>query len=216
MKITEAIKSKCPNFRLGVISCSVQISTNHADLWEEINIKIAELENMETAAISKIPTIAATRKGYKALGKDPARYRPSAEALLRRVVKGKGLYKINNVVDLLNLVSISTGFSIGGYDADKIEGEVSLGVGEADEPYEGIGRGTLNIEGLAAFRDTKSAFGTPTSDSVRTSVTAETTRFLMVFLDYGGLDELQNAMDLAVDLLKRFGGAADFEMKIIE
>lgn len=216
MKITEAIKSKCPNFRLGVISCSVQISTNHADLWEEINIKIAELENMETAAISKIPTIAATRKGYKALGKDPARYRPSAEALLRRVVKGKGLYKINNVVDLLNLVSISTGFSIGGYDADKIEGEVSLGVGEADEPYEGIGRGTLNIEGLAAFRDTTSAFGTPTSDSVRTSVTAETTRFLMVFLDYGGLDELQNAMDLAVDLLKRFGGAADFEMKIIE
>jgi DNA/RNA-binding domain of Phe-tRNA-synthetase-like protein len=155
MKITEAIKSKCPNFRLGIISCSVQISDNQADLWAEINTKIVELETMETAAISKIPTIAATRKGYKALGKDPARYRPSAEALLRRVVKGKGLYKINNVVDLLNLVSISTGFSIGGYDADKIEGDVELGVGEVNEPYEGIGRGILNIEGLATFRDKK-------------------------------------------------------------
>lgn len=213
--ITETIQSKCPNFRLGVISCSVQISDNNDDLWAVINTKIAELETMETSAISKIPTIAATRKGYKALGKDPARYRPSAGALLRRVVKGKGLYKINNVVDLLNLVSISTGFSIGGYDADKIEGEVSLGVGEADEPYEGIGRGTLNIEGLATFRDAKSAFGTPTSDSVRTSVTNQTTRFLMVILDYGGLKELAEAMDLAIDLLKRFGGASAIETQVI-
>jgi DNA/RNA-binding domain of Phe-tRNA-synthetase-like protein len=216
MKITEAIKSKCPNFRLGIISCSVQISDNQADLWAEINTKIVELETMETAAISKIPTIAATRKGYKALGKDPARYRPSAEALLRRVVKGKGLYKINNVVDLLNLVSISTGFSIGGYDADKIEGDVELGVGEVNEPYEGIGRGILNIEGLATFRDEKGAFGTPTSDSVRTSVTDDTTRFLMVFLDYGGLDELEKAIELGVDFLKRFGNASGIEIEIIK
>ncbi|MFT6148537.1 MAG: DNA/RNA-binding domain of Phe-tRNA-synthetase-like protein [Saprospiraceae bacterium] len=216
MKITEAIKSKCPNFRLGIISCSVQISDNQADLWAEINTKIVELETMETAAISKIPTIAATRKGYKALGKDPARYRPSAEALLRRVVKGKGLYKINNVVDLLNLVSISTGFSIGGYDADKIEGDVELGVGEVNEPYEGIGRGILNIEGLATFRDKKGAFGTPTSDSVRTSVTDDTTRFLMVFLDYGGLDELEKAIELGVDFLKRFGNASGIEIEIIK
>jgi DNA/RNA-binding domain of Phe-tRNA-synthetase-like protein len=171
---------------------------------------------METAAISKIPTIAATRKGYKALGKDPARYRPSAEALLRRVVKGKGLYKINNVVDLLNLVSISTGFSIGGYDADKIEGDVELSVGEVNEPYEGIGRGILNIEGLATFRDKKDAFGTPTSDSVRTSVTDDTTRFLMVFLDYGGLDELEKAIELGVDFLKRFGNASGIEIEIIK
>lgn len=209
--ITDKITSKCPNFRLGVITCSVQISDNNEDLWAEINTKIAELETMETASIAKMPTIAATRKGYKALGKDPARYRPSAEALLRRVVKGKGLYKINNVVDLLNLVSISTGFSIGGYDADKIEGDITLGVGEANESYEGIGRGNLNIEGLATFRDAKGAFGTPTSDSVRTSVTNETKRFLMVILDFGGLEVLTEAMDLAVDLLERFGGGDKIE-----
>ena len=213
--ITETITSKCPNFRLGVISCSVQISGNNEDLWAEINRKIAELETMDTASIAKMLTIAATRKGYKALGKDPARYRPSAEALLRRVVKGKGLYKINNVVDLLNLVSISTGFSIGGYDADKIEGEIALGVGEANEPYEGIGRGNLNIEGLATFRDAQGAFGTPTSDSTRTSVTNETKRFLMVILDFNGLEELTKAMDLAVDLLERFGDANNIKRMII-
>ena len=213
--IADEIKLKCPDFRLGVISCSVQISDNNENLWAEINAKIKELESIETTEISKMPTVAATRKGYKALGKDPARYRPSAEALLRRVVKGKGLYKINNVVDLLNLVSISTGFSIGGYDADKIEGKIELGVGEANEPYEGIGRGTLNIEGLVTLRDDKGAFGTPTSDSVRTSVTNETKRFLMVILDFGGLQELTEAMSVAVDLLSRFGYATDLKQSIV-
>lgn len=213
--IADEIKLKCPDFRLGVISCSVQISDNNENLWAEINAKIKELESIETTEISKMPTVAATRKGYKALGKDPARYRPSAEALLRRVVKGKGLYKINNVVDLLNLVSISTGFSIGGYDADKIEGKIELGVGEANEPYEGIGRGTLNIEGLVTLRDDKGAFGTPTSDSVRTSVTNETKRFLMVILDFGELQELTEAMSVAVDLLSRFGYATDLKQSIV-
>ncbi len=215
MEISNNIKSKCPNLRLGVIRCSVQISDNQADLWERIDAKILELENMETSEISKMPTIAATRKAYKGLGKDPARYRPSAEALLRRVVKGKGLYKINNVVDLLNLVSISTGYSIGGYDAEKIEGEVILGIGEANEPYEGIGRGSLNIEFLPTFRDDKNAFGTPTSDSVRTSVTAKTAKFLMVILDFNSLNNLDGAMDLSIELLEEFGNAADFQKSII-
>lgn len=213
--IADEIKLKCPDFRLGVISCSVQISDNNENLWAEINAKIKELESIETTEISKIPTVAATRKGYKALGKDPARYRPSAEALLRRVVKGKGLYMINNVVDLLNLVSISTGFSIGGYDADKIEGKIELGVGEANEPYEGIGRGALNIESLVTFRDDKGAFGTPTSDSVRTSVTNETKHFLMIILDFGGLQELTEAMSIAVDLLSRFGYVTDLKQSIV-
>ena len=213
--ISDEIKFKCPDFRLGVISCSVQISDNNENLWTEINAKIGELEVMKTTEIPKMPTIAATRKGYKNLGKDPARYRPSAEALLRRVVKGKGLYKINNVVDLLNLVSISTGFSIGGYDADNIEGKIKLGVGEGGEPYEGIGRGVLNIEGLVTFRDDKGAFGTPTSDSVRTSVTKETKHFLMVILDFDGLQELTEAMNLAVSLLNRFGNAADLKQSIV-
>lgn len=213
--ITDKIKSKCPSFRLGVISCSVQISTNRNDLWEEINSKIATLSDLETASISKMPTVSATRKAYKAFGKDPSRYRPSAEALLRRIAKGTDLYRINNVVDLLNLVSITTGYSIGGFDADKIEGDIFVGVGEAGEPYEGIGRGKLNIEGLPILRDSKSGFGTPTSDCVRTCVTGETTRFLMAVLDFDGLEELQSTMDLAVDLLKRFGGGSDFEMEIV-
>jgi DNA/RNA-binding domain of Phe-tRNA-synthetase-like protein len=137
----------------------------------------------------------------------------SAEALLRRTVQGKELYRVNNVVDLLNLVSVSTGFSIGGYDAGKIDGAVVFGIGHADEPYEGIGRGKLNIESLPVFRDNLGAFGSPTSDSVRTSVTLETKRFLMIIIDFGALPELEQATEMAVKLLKNYAKADNFEIK---
>jgi DNA/RNA-binding domain of Phe-tRNA-synthetase-like protein len=102
--------------------------------------------------------------------------------LLRRVFKGKGLYQVNNVVDLLNLTSVKSGFSIGGYDVGKIEGEIQLSIGKAGEPYKAIGRGELNIEFLPTFRDQKGPFGSPTSDSVRTMITPKTEQFLMRFL----------------------------------
>ena len=158
-----------------------------------------------------MPAIAASRKAYKACGKDPARYRLSAEALLRRIVNRGEIYQINNVVDLLNMVSISSGFSIGGYDSEKINGHVVFGVGKLNEPYFGIGRGELNIEFMPVFRDETGAFGTPTSDSERTSVSLETKRFLMIIIDYGG-GNLQEATSLATNLLKKYAGAENIEI----
>lgn len=97
-------------------------------------------------------TIHATREAYKKCGKDPSRYRPSGEALCRRILRGISLYQIDTLVDLINLVSIRFGYSIGGFDADKIVGDaLVLGIGKAGEPYEGIGRGELNIEGMACL-----------------------------------------------------------------
>ncbi|MCL1822083.1 MAG: phenylalanine--tRNA ligase beta subunit-related protein, partial [Prolixibacteraceae bacterium] len=165
--------------------------------------------------ISKLPAIQASRKAYKAMGKDPARYRLSAEALLRRAVKEKSLYRINNVVDLLNLVSITSGYSIGGYDVEKITGGVSLGTGCKDEPYVGLGRGILNIEGMPVLRDAEGAFGSPTSDSERTGVTFETQRFLMVIFGFYVGDSLAETEKFAVDLLKHFADAHDFEIKTV-
>jgi len=153
--------------------------------------------------------------GYRKIGKDPSRYRPSAEALLRRVASGKGLYKINNVVDLLNLVSIDSGFSIGGYNAAKINGDIQLGIGRKDEPYKGIGRGEINIEFLPIFRDELGAFGSPTSDSVRTSITNECSQFLMIILSFQGNHELQKAMDFAVSLLQKHAKGDKVETRII-
>lgn len=214
--ISEELKEKVPNIKLSCIECEVFLMETNDLLWDEIRKKTEELStSLKTEQISKIPAIAASRKAYKSCGKDPARYRLSAEALLRRVVKQKGLYQVNNVVDVLNLVSITTGFSIGGYDCDTIDGNVSFGIGTADDLYEGIGRGKLNIEYLPTFRDNEGAFGTPTSDSERTAVTKDTKCFLMVIVDFGEGD-LDAATKLATQYLKQFGLAKNLTIKTIE
>ena len=167
--ISDRLEGKVPELQLSCILCDVIPVPVNGQLWNEIQLKINEIAaSVSIEQISQLPAIAASRKAYKACGKDPARYRLSAEALLRRVVNRNELYQINNVVDALNLVSISTGFSIGGYDDDKIAGDVVFDIGKPGEPYIGIGRGELNIEGMPVFRDAKGAFGTPTSDSERT------------------------------------------------
>ncbi|NQU86942.1 MAG: hypothetical protein HQ541_14395 [Mariniphaga sp.] len=215
--ISVELKQKVPDIELHIIECDVEVWESKKPLWQLINIKTTEIcETLKIEDISKIPAIQASRKAYKLCGKDPARYRLSAEALLRRTVKGANLYRINNVIDQLNLVSISTGYSIGGYDVDKIQGDVEFGIGRANEPYIGIGRGELNIENLPVFRDSLGAFGTPTSDSERTSVTQETLRFLMVIIGYGANDRLKEASDMAVLLLKEFAKAVKFEIQIIK
>ncbi len=217
ISIASEIKNCCPKLRLGCIEADVVVTEPSADLMQKMDAKIQSLaQSLSIESISKIPTIAASRKGYKACGKDPARYRLSAEALLRRVVSGKGLYQINNVVDQLNFVSISTDFSIGGYDVDQIYGNISLGIGRADEPYTGIGRGELNIEFLPVFRDENGAFGTPTSDSSRTEVTHKTSRFLMVILDFENSDSLDEALLMAQKLLLKYCSAKNLDIRIIQ
>jgi DNA/RNA-binding domain of Phe-tRNA-synthetase-like protein len=214
--ISTQLARKVPDLELACIECCVEMQDFNNDLWNEIQHKISELSaKLNIEDIKNLPAISASRVAYKACGKDPARYRLSAEALLRRVINRNEIYQINNVVDLLNLVSISTGFSIGGYDADKIEGDIVYGIGEPNEPYTGIGRGELNIEGMPVFRDSKGAFGTPTSDSERTSVTLETRRFLMIIIDYAASPQLKKAADYAKELLIKYARATNFDIKNI-
>ena len=174
------------------------------DIFDEVlQNRRAELEDV---TVGQLPVISATRKAYKAYGKDPSRYRPSAEALLRRVMKGDSLYRINNVVDLLNLVSIQTGISIGGYNLEKIEGEIQIRIGLENEPYQAIGRGELNMGGLPVLADSFSAFGCPTSDSVRTSVTNDCRYFLMVLFDFEKNHEsLKAYLSKAKEFLAAYG-----------
>lgn len=215
--ISPELKSRCPNLRLSCIEADVLVAESGIELNSEIDSLITQInQSLVVEDISKIPTIAASRKAYKVCGKDPARYRLSAEALLRRVVSGKGLYQISNVVDQLNLVSISTGFSIGGYDADQIQGEITFGIGRPDESYSGIGRGELNIENIPVFRDELSAFGTPTSDSPRTEVSGKTKHFLMILIDFGGDIQLQSATQMAIRLLNECCQAKNINVFIIE
>ena len=215
ISISASLADKVKGIQLACISCDVIVQQKNEELWNEINKKITTIAaELKVEQISRMPAVAASRKAYKACGKDPARYRLSAEALLRRVIKRNELYQVNNVVDLLNLVSISSGYSIGGYDSDEINGKITFGIGDKDEPYEGIGRGEINIEFLPVFRDEEGAFGSPTSDSLRTAVSEKTKRFLMVIIDFGA-GELQPTVEDAVSLLNKYANAKNVEINII-
>lgn len=214
--IEPGLREACPGLVLGLIHCRVVNGAGSSVLWEKIGKTVCEIEaGVGIDTVRTHPAIAATRTGYKTCGKDPNRYRPAAEALRRRVVRGKGLYRVNAVVDVLNLVSLRSGFSIGGFDADKVVGDLRCGIGRHDEPYDAIGRGPLNIEGLPVLRDDRGAIGTPTSDHERTKVTTDTDRFLMVFYGFEGASDLAEAGQNAVDLLREHAHASDIETTVV-
>lgn len=217
VNISDQIYASCPHLQLAVVQCKVTNSAFDSRLWEEIHAAEKEItDKHKTEDINKIPTIQATRLAYKSLGKDPNRYRPSAEALCRRIVKGMGIYQIDTLVDLINLVSIRTGYSIGGFDADKIQGNsLTLGVGLQGEHFEAIGRGLLNIEGLPVYRDAAGGIGTPTSDEERTKITPDTSHLLMIFNGYSGKDGLPEAVKWAVALLEKYVQATGVHTHLI-
>ena len=215
--ISQAIKNKLPNLTLGCIECDVEILEENSELWQEIEAFCGTIGHSgELAEVGSNPAIKASRMAYRLCGKDPARYRLSSEALMRRVVKGHQLYRINNVVDLLNFVSLKSGMSIGGYDAKKISGNVIFDLGAKNEPYDAIGRGELNIECLPVFRDSISPFGSPTSDSVRTSVTDNTKRFLMIIIGFSGENSTIDTVDMSVSLLKKYANAGNIESVLVK
>ena len=175
--VSKEIESVCPYFVGACVEAQVKNSPYCAELWQEINALGDHYRKvLSTETLKAISGIEATRRVYRACGKDPSRYRPAAESLIRRQLKGKELYQIDTLVDL---------------DADKFEGDtLTLGVGREGEPYEGIGRGMINIAGLPVYRDAAGGVGTPTSDNERTKMSLDTTHLVVLINGYDG-DEAQ-------------------------
>ena len=209
IQVSEEIKKLCPRFCGLAVMADVQNSPYCEPLWQEIDrFTLDYRARYTTDSIKSMRPIQATREAYKLCGKDPSRYRPSAEALCRRILKGSPLYQIDTLVDLINLVSIASGYSIGGFDADKIAGyTLTLGIGRAGEPYEGIGRGLLNIEGMPVYRDAEGGIGTPTSDNERTKISPDTMRLLAIINGYSGEEGLLEAGRYMQDLLRRYAAS---------
>lgn len=214
--IEQEIREACPDVKIGLIRADVVNSETPDELWTEIEEASKCIrESYELSWINKRPAIVANRNLYKRMGKDPNRYRVSSEALCRRVVKGLELYRINALVDLINLVSMCSGYSIGGFDADKIVGDtVTLGVGRSGEKFEGIGRGLLNVEGLPLYRDAAGGIGSPTSDEERTKITLETTRLQMQINAFGEEMPLDDTIEWSVSLLEKYTSAKNVQIDI--
>lgn len=212
--VSDEIRRECPSFAGAALLAKVVNSKYSRELWERIELFSEDYRMRYTVdSIKEMPSIQATRAAYRKCGKDPSRYRPSGEALCRRILRGLPLYQVDTLVDLINLVSIASGYSIGGFDADRIAGEVlTLGIGRADEPYEGIGRGSLNIEGMPVYRDAEGGIGTPTSDHERTKLSLGTTRLLTIINGYSGRDGLEDAVRMLQELLEEFAFAVEIKV----
>jgi DNA/RNA-binding domain of Phe-tRNA-synthetase-like protein len=214
--INPELKAKCGKAALGCVEAVVATGATPPGLDEALRWceeKITKLP--EPRAVLESSAISATRAGYKALGKDPARYRGSAEALLRRLIAGKGMPRINNVVDVINLVSVESRLPIGLYDLAHVEGAIEFRAGRAGETYKGIGKYDLNLEELPLFADGKGPHGSPTSDSERTMVTDATTRVLAIIISFSLASALDTPMQRMKEMLETFCGAKDVDFKIV-
>lgn len=194
---SDEFKQSVEQFRVLCVKADIDNLPTPDSLWNEIEEVSARLAGtLPVEDIKNYGGIKATREAYKALGKEPNRYRPSAEALCRRIVKDKGLYRTLGAIDAVNLISVITGHSIGGFDRDKIQGSLlTLSKGIENEPFEAIGRGQLNIGCLPVYRDAIGPIGTPTSDNIRTSLSPDTRRIFLtinVYQSDADIDEIQS------------------------
>ncbi len=215
--IDAKLKAKCPRTALACVTALVEAGASPAALLQELKTRENEIQKLPfPRGVLESAQVETTRKAYKALGKDPARYRGSAEALLRRVVAGKGLPQVNAVVDVINLVSVESRLPIGLYDLGHVVGEIVFRAGRAGETYKGIGKYDLNLEGLPLFADAVGPHGSATSDSERTMVTNATNQVLAIIISFGGAEGLGRWAQRMSELLKEHAAAQDVNIRIVE
>ncbi len=216
VEIDAELKRKCPRAALGCVSARVEAGTSPAELLKEMKAREMEIQKLPfPRGVLESKEVEETRRAYKAVGKDPARYRGSAEALLRRVVAGKGLPQINAVVDIINLVSVESRLPIGLYDLTHVNAEIVFRAGRAGETYKGIGKYDLNLEGLPIFCDADGPHGSPTSDSERTMVTSATKHVLGIIISFGGAEGLQRWTQRLSGLLTQYAAGQNVEIQVI-
>ena len=214
------IQIELPGVRLGVVEAEgAAVAPAGADLLHEMDEICTGIRSRYTIeSIAETPAVVAVRSMFRRWGVDPSKYRPSSEALLRRVIQGKGLYNISNVVDLSNLGSIETGWPYGLYNRAKIVPPIALRHGATEEKYEGIGRRVWHLAGRPVLADTEGPFGSPISDSTRTQIAEGVTEVLTVIFAPSGTPEapIQSALEKQAKRLTAFAGVSQTRTELME
>ena len=205
------ISIQLPEVKLGIVEADVGGAYAVHSLMNLID-ETCERKRLEftVESLPNTEPVRAVRAMFRAWGMDPSKYRPSSEALLRRVVQGKGLYRVSNVVDAGNLGSIETGWPYGCYDRSMIQPPIVFRHGAPGELYEGIGKRAWHLEGRPVLADSKGPFGSPISDSTRTMVTESAQRVLVVIYSPSVTSDafLEEAMERLGERLICFAGAS--------
>lgn len=218
LTIDKAMKDVWPDTRVGCLQYQVKVEKKNEELWKYLKKDIFKKtrDDIFDYGINDIPNVKESRAAYKAFGKDPSRYRVSSEALIRRIGQGKGLYEVNTVVDVNNLISIESGFSVGSYDTAQIADELVFRVGKEGETYKGIGKDEIKIDALPVLADEQGAIGSSTSDSERAMITENATEVLTLVYSFSGNDDLEKALDYGKKYLEKYAGAQNVESWIVE
>lgn len=218
VKIDPRILEACPDTRIGLVRAKVVNTPTSDALWAEIETAAQEIrQQFELLEINQRPAIAATRHLYRQLGKDPSRYRVSSEALCRRIIRGLGIYRLTTLIDVVNLVSIKSGYAISGLDADCIQGDtLTLSVGTETDLFNGIGRGQLNIQGMPVYRDAIGPIATPTSDEERTKFTDQTSTVQININAFAPEMPIDEATRWMASLLLKYADATAIETAIFD
>ena len=210
IRIEKEILDKLPSFN--VIAYLMDVKLMDSDIIEGEIIKYESMikEEYSLEEVLNIPLIKEARDSYKKLGKDPSRYRLAVESLYRRLVKGYGLYRINNLVDAGNILSIKLARSTAILDYEKIVGDVNIRLGKETDEYFGIGRGQINVANIPVYVDNIGPFGSTTSDTERTMIT-NTTKKILVFVICFSENEIEKDKIEAINIFKKYAYAENIE-----
>ena len=218
LTIDKTMKEIWPDTRVGCLQYKVNVGKKNEELWKYLKKDIFKKtkDAIFDYGVNEIPNIKESRAAYKAFGKDPSRYRVSSEALIRRIGQGKGLYEVNTVVDVNNLISIESGFSVGSYDTSQIAEELVFRIGLEGETYKGIGKDEIKIDALPVLEDEQGAIGSSTSDSERAMITEDAKEVLTLIYSFSGNDDLEKALESGKKYLETYAGAKEIESWIVK
>lgn len=213
--IDENIKNITNDFYIGVLECNVLVY-NELTVGEIINeLEDDIMNNIKINDVINLENIIDGRNAYKKYGKDPSRYRLAVESLYRRISKGNKLYRINNIVDIGNIISIKTKKSVAVLDYFKIQGDIKIRLGLKSDEFYGIGRGRINIDSVPLYEDSIGPFGSTTSDTERTMITNETSKILLFIISFSGIQNLEKELDEAINLYRKYGKGSKFSKYIL-
>ena len=216
--IDSRMKELWPAVRVGCLQYQVQVEKKNPELWAYLKKEIYKKakDAIFDYGVNEIPNIKESRAAYKAFGKDPSRYRVSSEALIRRIGQGKGLYEVNTVVDVNNLISIESGFSVGSYDTARMGEDLVFRIGEAGETYKGIGKEEIKIDALPVLADEQGAIGSSTSDSERGMITEDAQEVLTLIYSFSDNQDLEKALESGRRYLEQYAKTSGIQSWIVE
>lgn len=207
------IDIQLPEVKLGAVEADgVHVAPGNQEL-AQLLAEVCERKRRDFTleSLAEEKSVRDVRAMFRAWGMDPSKYRPSSEALLRRVVQGKGLYRVSNVVDIGNLGSIEAGWPFGCYDRSQIQPPIEFRHGALREKYEGIGKQTWHLQGRPLLADPQGPFGSPISDSTRSMITESAHDILVVLYVPVGVPDtsIEMAMKRLGERLTLFSEASE-------